>query len=65
MILTFSSFSNIIQREKKFPFKPSLSPFTERLAVAIQAKKESQDLDPKTRAHSAKKKWEQLYSEAK
>jgi hypothetical protein len=55
----------LIARDKKFPFKPSLSPFTERLAEAMRVKKSLQEDDAKERMHSAKRRWEELYQDSK
>lgn len=52
-------------RDKKFPFKPSLSPFTERLAEAMRVKKVSLEEDPQAKMVSAKKRWEELYQDSK
>lgn len=56
---------NKLQRDKKFPFKPSLTPLTERLAMSARLQQEysSTDLKKQTPEKKKRKRWEDLYAE--
>ena len=58
---------NQMQREKKFPFRPSLTPLTERLAMTARLQQQYVPKEKEMSSEKApkRKRWEELYAEDK